>query len=48
VVPLLAFTMLVYIVIGFLIMPWWNAVFALFAAFLGAMWAKAHAEEDNR
>lgn len=28
-------------------MPWWNAVFALFAAFLGAMWAKAHAEEDR-
>jgi hypothetical protein len=47
VTPLLAFTLLVYLTIGFLIMPDWNAFFAVFAAFLGAMWAKAHAEEDS-
>lgn len=44
---LLFWTTIFFLFIGFAIMPFWNGVFALMAAFLGSLWAVSHAVDKN-
>lgn len=36
-----------FVIIGFAVLPFWNAVFVLMASFLGSLWAVSHYVDES-